>query len=103
MQDYGEYGQSAWDDSELHGLLKRSPDWQDMLDREREKEREKDLTGAALVVSTAIGSGTTVWLLLPAPTGSAQKVLRQMQLSHAKQEPDITSAGVRCVCWCHAA
>jgi hypothetical protein len=46
------YGQSAWDDKDLHCLLERSPDWKDVLDR----EREKDLAGGALLSSTAIGS-----------------------------------------------
>jgi hypothetical protein len=47
------YGQSAWDDSGMGRLLERSRDWKDLLDREREKE----LAGGALLISTGVGSG----------------------------------------------
>jgi hypothetical protein len=43
----------AWDDSDMRRLLQRSSDWKDLLDR----EREKDLAGGALLISTGVGSG----------------------------------------------
>jgi hypothetical protein len=48
------YGYSAWDSRELHQLLQRSTDWKDVLDRERDKE----LAGGALAISTVICSAT---------------------------------------------
>jgi hypothetical protein len=46
------HGYSAWDNSDLRDLLQRSPDWRDLLAR----ECAKDLAGAALVISTIVGS-----------------------------------------------